>query len=97
MATIDGARALGLDADVGSLERGKKADLVVVRLGRLHTTPATDVVSALVYSSEVEDVDTVIIDGRLLMRERKLLTIDEPETIAIANSEAQKLLTRAGV
>jgi 5-methylthioadenosine/S-adenosylhomocysteine deaminase len=97
MATIDGARALGLDADVGSLERGKKADLVVVRLGRLHTTPATDVVSALVYSSEVEDVDTVIIDGRLLMRERKLLTIDEPETIATANSEAQKLLTRAGV
>jgi 5-methylthioadenosine/S-adenosylhomocysteine deaminase len=68
-----------------------------VRLGRLHTTPATDVVSALVYSSEVEDVDTVIIDGRLLMRERKLLTIDEPETIATANSEAQKLLTRAGV
>jgi 5-methylthioadenosine/S-adenosylhomocysteine deaminase len=97
MATIDGARALGLDADVGSLERGKKADLAVVRLGRLHTTPATDVVSALVYSSEVEDVDTVIIDGRLLMRERKLLTIDEPETIATANSEAQKLLTRAGV
>jgi 5-methylthioadenosine/S-adenosylhomocysteine deaminase len=97
MATIDGARALGLDADVGSLERGKKADLAVVRLGRLHTTPATDVVSALVYSSEVEDVETVIIDGRLLMRERKLLTIDEPETIATANSEAQKLLTRAGV
>jgi cytosine/adenosine deaminase-related metal-dependent hydrolase len=97
MATIDGARALGLDADVGSLERGKKADLAVVRLGRLHTTPATDVVSALVYSSEVEDVETVIIDGRLVMRERKLLTIDEPETIATANSEAQKLLTRAGV
>ncbi|HZM99927.1 MAG TPA: 5'-deoxyadenosine deaminase [Pyrinomonadaceae bacterium] len=97
MATIDGARALGLDADVGSLERGKKADLAVVRLGRLHTTPATDVVSALVYSSEVEDVETVIIDGRLVMRERKLLTIDEPETIAKANSEAQKLLTRAGV
>jgi 5-methylthioadenosine/S-adenosylhomocysteine deaminase len=97
MATIDGARALGLDADVGSLERGKKADLVVVRLGRLHTTPATDVVSALVYSSEVEDVETVIIDGRLVMRERKLLTIDEPETIATANSEAQKLLARAGV
>jgi 5-methylthioadenosine/S-adenosylhomocysteine deaminase len=97
MATIDGARALGLDADVGSLERGKKADLAVVRLGRLHTTPATDVVSALVYSSEVEDVETVIIDGRLVMRERKLLTIDEPETIATANSEAQKLLARAGV
>ena len=97
MATIDGARALGLDADVGSLAPGKRADLAVVRLGRLHTTPATDVVSALVYSAEADDVDTVIIDGRLVMRDRNLLTIDEPETIAVANSEAQKLLARAGV
>jgi len=97
MATIDGARALGLDAEVGTLEPGKKADLAVVRLGRLHTTPVTDVVSALVYSSEVEDVDTVIVDGRLVMRDRKLLTIDEPETIATANSEAQKLIARAGL
>jgi 5-methylthioadenosine/S-adenosylhomocysteine deaminase len=97
MATIDGARALGLDVDVGSLEPGKKADLAVVRLGRLHTTPATDVVSALVYSSEVEDVDTVIIDGRIVMRDRKLLTIDEPATIAAANSEARKLIARAGI
>jgi 5-methylthioadenosine/S-adenosylhomocysteine deaminase len=97
MATIDGARALGLDADVGSLEPGKKADLAVVRLGRVHTTPATDVVSALVYSSEVEDVDTVIIDGRLVLRDRKLLTIDEPSTIARANSEARNLIARAGI
>jgi 5-methylthioadenosine/S-adenosylhomocysteine deaminase len=97
MATIDGARALGLDAEVGSLEPGKKADLAVARLGRLHTTPVTDLVSALVYSSEVEDVDTVIVDGRLVMRDRKLLTIDEPKTIATANSEAQKLIARAGI
>jgi 5-methylthioadenosine/S-adenosylhomocysteine deaminase len=66
-------------------------------LGRLHTTPATDVVSALVYSAEADDVDTVIIDGRLVMRDRNLLTIDELETIAAANSEAQKLMARAGV
>ena len=97
MATIDGARALGLDADVGSLEPGKKADLAVVRLGRLHSTPATDVVSALVYSSEIEDVDTVIIDGRMVLRERKLLTIDEAATIARANSEARNLIARAGI
>ncbi|HEU5459574.1 MAG TPA: 5'-deoxyadenosine deaminase [Pyrinomonadaceae bacterium] len=96
MATIDGARALGLAADIGSLEPGKKADLAVVRLGRLHTTPATDVVSALVYSSQIDEVDTVIIDGRLVMRDRKLLTIDEPQTIATANSEARKLIARAG-
>ena len=95
LATIDGAKALGLEADVGSLEPGKKADLSLVRLNRLHTTPATDVVSALVYSSEADDVDSVIIDGRLVMRDRKLLTIDESETIATANSEARKLQARA--
>ena len=97
MATIDGAKAMGLDAEVGSLEAGKKADLAVVRLSRLHATPARDVVSALVYSSEADDVDTVVIDGRLVMRERKLLTIDEAETIATANSEARKLIARAAV
>ena len=91
MATIDGAKALGLEAEIGSIEVGKRADLSVVKLDRLHTTPARDVVSALVYSAEADDVDTVIIDGRLVMRERKLLTINESETIASANSEAEKL------
>jgi 5-methylthioadenosine/S-adenosylhomocysteine deaminase len=93
MATIDGAKALGLDAELGSIEVGKRADLSVVRLDRLHTTPARDVVSALVYSAEADDVDTVIIDGQLVMRDRKLLTIDEIETIATANREAEKLIT----
>src|SRR5678815_5704613 len=74
MATIDGARALGLESEIGSLEVGKRADVAVIRLERLHTTPVKDVVSALVYSSEQDDVDTVIIDGDLLMRERRLLT-----------------------
>jgi 5-methylthioadenosine/S-adenosylhomocysteine deaminase len=91
LATIDGAKALGLESEIGSIEVGKRADLSVVKLDRLHTTPARDVVSALVYSAEADDVDTVIIDGQLVMRERKLLTINESETIASANSEAEKL------
>ena len=91
MATIDGAKALGLEAEIGSIEVGKRADLSVVKLDRLHTTPSRDVVSALVYCAEADDVDTVIIDGQLVMRERKLLTINESETIASANSEAEKL------
>jgi 5-methylthioadenosine/S-adenosylhomocysteine deaminase len=95
MATIDGARAMGLDAEIGSLESGKKADVSVVRLDRLHSTPSSDVVSAVVYSAEAEDVDTVIIDGSLVMRDRKLLTVDEGETITTANSEASKLMQRA--
>ena len=91
MATIDGAKALGLEAEIGSIEVGKRADLSVVKLDRLHTTPAHDVVSALVYSAEANDVATVIIDGQLVMHERKLLTINERETIASAKSEAEKL------
>ena len=91
MATIDGARAMGLDSEVGSLEIGKRADIAVVRLDRLHVTPVTDVVSALVYSADSDDVETVIIDGEFVMRDRTLLTIDESRTIADARVEAEKL------
>ena len=82
---------MGLDSEVGSLEVGKRADLAVVRLDRLHATPVTDVVSALVYSAEADDVETVIIDGEFVMRERTLLTIDERQTITDARVEATKL------
>jgi len=92
MATVDGARALGLDAEVGSLEVGKRADLSIVRLDRLHATPVKDVVSALVYSAGTEDVDTVLIDGELVMRDRKLLTIDERDTIESARVQAENLI-----
>ena len=95
MATIDGARAMGLDAEIGSLEVGKRADVAVVRLDRLHATPVRDVVSALVYSAEGGDVDTVIIDGELVMRDRKLLTVDERDTIESARLEAEKLVSAA--
>jgi 5-methylthioadenosine/S-adenosylhomocysteine deaminase len=95
MATIHGARAMGLDSEIGSLEIGKRADLSVVRLDRLHATPVKDVVSAIVYSAEADDVDTVVIDGQLVMRDRKLLTIDESETIASAKLQAEKLIAAA--
>src|SRR5256714_563513 len=91
MATIDGAKALGLEAEIGSIEVGKRADLSVVRLDRLHTTPARDIVAALVYSAEAGDVDTVVIDGRILMRDRELLTLNERETIRSARTEAERL------
>jgi 5-methylthioadenosine/S-adenosylhomocysteine deaminase len=95
MATIDGARAMGWDAEIGSLEVGKRADVAVVRLSGLHATPAADLVSTLVYSAEASDVDTVIIDGHPVMRDRKLLTIDELETVKMANSEGKELVKRA--
>ena len=95
MATIGGARALGLGADVGTLEVGKRADVAVVGLSGLHTAPQSDVVSSLVYAAEASDVRSVVIDGRLVMDDRTLLTIDESETVAEANAEAELLLARA--
>lgn len=95
LATIDGAKAMGLDSEIGSIEIGKRADLSMVQMDRLHTTPVADVVSSLVYSVGADDVETVIIDGRMVMQERKLLSIDEGETIRNAKIEAEKLLNRA--
>ena len=77
MATINGARALHLDADIGSLEEGKRADLVVVDLDSLHQTPRYSVYSHLVYATKAGDVRTVVIEGRVIMRDRRLLTLNE--------------------
>jgi 5-methylthioadenosine/S-adenosylhomocysteine deaminase len=91
LATIDGARALGLDSEVGSIEVGKRADLALVRLDRLHSTPVADVVSAVVYSAQPDDVSTVLIDGEFVLRDRKLVTLDERDITVTARSEAEKL------
>jgi 5-methylthioadenosine/S-adenosylhomocysteine deaminase len=98
MATIEGAKAMGLERELGSLEPGKRADVIVVRLDGLHSTPqAADPISKLVYAGQPADVQTVIIDGRLVMRDRKLETLDERAVIADANREATFLIERAGL
>jgi len=97
MATIGGAKAIGLGSELGSLEVGKKADVILVRLDQLHTTPRVDLVSSLVYSARATDVETVIIDGRLVMRDKKLLTLDEAKTVEQADAEKVELLRRAGL
>ncbi|HEY9402554.1 MAG TPA: 5'-deoxyadenosine deaminase [Pyrinomonadaceae bacterium] len=97
MATIDGARALGLDSETGTLEVGKRADCIVVALDRLHLTPCPDIVSAVVYAAQSTDVRTVVIDGRIVMRERELTTLDESEVIAEASEQAKHLFQRAGL
>jgi 5-methylthioadenosine/S-adenosylhomocysteine deaminase len=98
MATIDGARALGLESEIGSLEVGKKADLALIGLQELHSTPkAEDVVSTVVYSAGPGDVKTVIVDGRILMKDRELLTLDESVVIENANTETAQLFDRAGL
>jgi 5-methylthioadenosine/S-adenosylhomocysteine deaminase len=97
MATIDGARALGLDQEIGSLEEGKRADVIVVNLDQLHSSPHQDIVSTLVYSSQGSDVRATIIDGHVLMRDGELLTLNEASVIEEANREASGLAERAGV
>lgn len=94
MATIDGARALGLDSEIGSLGAGKRADVAIVRMSGLHATPVAELISALVYSAQSSDVNTVIIDGELVLQDGKLVTIDESETVKTANSEAKELVAR---
>ncbi|HEX4898987.1 MAG TPA: 5'-deoxyadenosine deaminase [Pyrinomonadaceae bacterium] len=98
MATIEGARTLGLGAEIGSLEVGKRADVIVVGLESLHSMPsAFDPVSAIVYSSEPSDVRAVIIDGRVVMRDQKLFTLNEQEITEKSGREAELLLKRAGI
>ena len=77
MATIRGARALHLERDIGSLEPGKRADLIIVDTDALHQTPMYNVYSQLVYATKATDVQTVVIEGRIVMRDRRLLTLDE--------------------
>jgi 5-methylthioadenosine/S-adenosylhomocysteine deaminase len=98
MATIDGARALGLEKEIGSLEAGKRADVIVVDVAQLHSSPRhDDVVSALVYSAVAADVRTTIIDGQVLMRDGEFLALDESVVIHEANREADALRARAGL
>jgi 5-methylthioadenosine/S-adenosylhomocysteine deaminase len=77
LATINGARALHMDSDIGSLETGKRADIVIVDLDALHQTPRYNVYSNLVYATKASDVRTVVVEGRVVMRDRRLLTLNE--------------------
>jgi len=81
MATRGAARALGIGEQAGSLEAGKLADVILVRTGQAHAVPAFDPYASLVYSLGREDVDTVLINGRLVMQHRQILTIDEDEVL----------------
>jgi cytosine/adenosine deaminase-related metal-dependent hydrolase len=97
MATIRGARAVGMEDRLGSLEPGKLADIVLVNLDSVHMVPNNNCVSDLVYAGCGHEVDTVIIDGRIAMEHRKLTTLDEPEIIHEARERARALLERTGL
>jgi 5-methylthioadenosine/S-adenosylhomocysteine deaminase len=91
MATIDGARALHMDKEIGSLEPGKKADLILIGLDHPNAVPMFDVYSQLAYALKGSDVETVVIGGRIVMRDRKLLTVKENEAIAKAREYQKRI------
>jgi 5-methylthioadenosine/S-adenosylhomocysteine deaminase len=95
MATIDGARALRLDNLTGSLEVGKEADLILIDVKKPHLTPMHNPYANIVYSTRGSDVDTVIVNGKILMENHKVKTLDEDEVIRDAEKTAFNLLTRA--
>ena len=96
MATIGGAAALGLDRQIGSLEVGKRADLAIVSMGSARQTPMYDPVSHLVYASRGDDVRTVMVNGKFLMRDRKMLTLDEPAVLGEARKIAAAVRAAVG-
>ncbi len=97
MATIDGARALHMEKEIGSLEAGKKADLIVIDLDEPNAVPMYDVYAQIAYSLKGSDVETVIIGGRVVMRDRKLLTIDEPAVLEKAREYGKSVKASLGM
>jgi 5-methylthioadenosine/S-adenosylhomocysteine deaminase len=91
MATIDGARAMGMEKEIGSLEAGKRADLLIVSMASARQTPMYDAVSHIVYVTRGDDVRTTIVNGKVLMRDRRVLTLDRRQVLAEANLFADKV------
>ncbi len=97
MATLGGARALGMEDKLGSLEAGKLADIVLVNLDSVHMIPNNNYVSDLVYAGCGHEVDTVIIDGKIVMENRRVNTLDEQEIVQKARERASAVIKRTGL
>ena len=96
VATINGARDLGLADRVGSLTPGKRADLILVRTTDLNMAPLGDPVNAIVHSAQPYNVDTVVVDGRILKRRGKLTALDTEEVMREAAELLAEVRTRSG-
>ena len=98
LATLGGARALGLEAEIGSIEVGKRADLVVLDLEGMHTQPAeADLISRIVYSARASDVRHVLVDGRVVVKDGVLKTAKVEEIRREANAQARRLRRAVGI
>jgi 5-methylthioadenosine/S-adenosylhomocysteine deaminase len=97
MATIDGAKALHMEKEIGSLVAGKKADLIVISLERPNSVPMYDVYAQLAYALKGSDVESVVIGGRVVMRDHRLLTVNEDEVVQKAREYGKRVAASLGV
>ena len=81
MASIDGSKCLGMQDEVGSIEKGKKADLIIMNLKNPHIAPVSSLSQSLVYSATSECVETSIINGKVVMENRRITTVDEEKVV----------------
>lgn len=100
LATIESAKSIGLDHEIGSLKKGKKADIIILNLEEptlcpIYTDPIRNIVPNLVYSARGNEVETVLIDGQIIMENRKLITVDEKEAIRQAQAAANQISRRS--
>jgi 5-methylthioadenosine/S-adenosylhomocysteine deaminase len=91
MATIRAAKAVGMDREIGSLETGKRADIITVSMKGARQTPMYNPISHLVYVSKGDDVQNTIVNGRVLMRDRKVTSLDETNVLADARAMAERV------
>ena len=97
MATRDGARTLGLEAEIGSIEVGKRADLILVDRGGVHLAPDADPASTIVYAARGSDVRMTMVDGEILVDEFALTRLERAELVAAAREAARTVQSRAGI
>ncbi|MEY8416804.1 amidohydrolase [Tissierella praeacuta] len=94
MATVNGAKALGWNEEIGSIEVGNKADIVLIDIDKPHLYPHHNIISSLAYSVQASDVDTVLVDGKIIMEKREVKTLDVEKIKFMAEKHAKDLITR---
>jgi len=97
MATINGAKAIGLSKEIGSIEVGKKADIILIDYWKPHLIPMLNPVTHIVYAAQGQDIDTVIVDGKIIMKNRKILTVNEEKILEEAEKRGYEVIERTGI
>lgn len=97
MVTIDAARGLGLEQEIGSLETGKKADVILIDMEKPHLYPLNMPAHRIAYFASGADVDTVLVDGEVLMENRRVLGVDEHQVLEMAQRETERMIDRTGL